>query len=251
MNARRLAEPLFYCEALDDSTELLLTGEEAHHVEVQRRRIGEAVALFDGQGKVVRGNIAAIDRHQVRVRVAERWRDPPPAPALDLYCALPKGDRVAVLLDMATQLGMSRFTPVAWQRSVNAPGERVFERWRRICLEACKQSRRVYLPEVAPIAAVGAAVRGAKSEAARIFVAHPGARSLPLSAIDVTGAARVGLFVGPEGGLTEEEVAALAKEDVQFVHLGAAILRIETAAVALLATISCTATRPIHGASER
>ncbi|MFL6648489.1 MAG: RsmE family RNA methyltransferase [Sulfurifustaceae bacterium] len=239
----RLNEPLFYCETLNDSDELVLTGEEAHHVTVQRRRIGEAIALFDGHGAVARGTIGALERNQVRVRVEERRREPPPAPALELYCALPKGDRVAVLLDMATQLGISRFTPIAWRRSVNAPGPRASERWRRICLEACKQSRRLHLPEIASSSTADAAVQHAKAAGTRILVAHLRADARPLSAIDLTRAARIGIFVGPEGGLTDEEVAALSKENVDFVDLGPAILRIETAAIALLAAVSCTAPR--------
>ncbi|MFL6713014.1 MAG: RsmE family RNA methyltransferase [Sulfurifustis sp.] len=239
----RLTEPLFYCETLD-SDELFLAGEEAHHVTVQRRRVGEAIALFDGRGTAARGTIGAIGRNQVRVRVDERRREPRPGPALELYCALPKGDRVAVLLDMATQLGMSRFTPIMWRRSVNAPGARAVERWRRICLEACKQSRRLFLPEIASPNDAGAAVQHAKAAGTRILVAHPGAGASSLSAINISGAARIGFFIGPEGGLTDDEVSALSLENVDFVDLGPAILRIETAAVALLAAVNCTAPRP-------
>lgn len=244
MSEHRVTEPLFYYGAIEGAGELLLTGEEAHHVTVQRRRVGDAIALFDGRGHVACGTITAIERNRVRVHITERWREPSPTPALDLYCALPKGDRVAVLLDMGTQLGMSRFTPIAWQRSVNAPGERATERWRRICVEACKQSRRLHLPEIGPASAVDVAIRQAKATGARILLAHPGAEAGPWSAIAGGGAARIGLFVGPEGGLTDEEVAMFRKEDAAFVHLGPAILRIETAAIALLAVIRCTAIQP-------
>lgn len=229
-----VTEPLFYCAALNDD-DIVLTGDEARHVAVQRLRAGDAIAVFDGCGQVARGGIQAISRNAVRVTVEERWREPRSAPDLELYSALPKGDRAAVLLDMATQLGMARFTPVRWHRSVAIAGERSQERWHRICLEACKQSRRLYVPEIAPPVAAEAAAAAVRERGDYLFVAHPGMDARPALSLDLDGAGRIALFVGPEGGLTEDEVAALRGLNVRFVHLGRAILRIETAAVALLA----------------
>jgi 16S rRNA (uracil1498-N3)-methyltransferase len=231
-------EPLFYCPAMNADGDLVLADDEAHHVAVQRLQPGDEIALFDGLGHVARGAIRTLGRTEVRVEVTERYREPNPVPRLDLYCAIPKGDRVAVLLDMATQLGMGRFTPLRLRRGVVQPGERAQERWQRICLEACKQSRRVYLPEVAAPLTVEEAADKVNASGDRLIVAHPSADSKPISTTNLSGALGVALFVGPEGGWTDEELEMLRRRDAYFVHLGASILRIETAAVALLCAVN-------------
>lgn len=230
-----IAEPLFYCPAMDNDGDIVLTGEEARHVGVQRLRAGGAIALLDGRGKIARGTIQTIGRHEVRVTVEQRYHEPPPVPRLSLYSAVPKGDRIAVLLDMATQLGMSRFTPLYWRRSVVEPGKRAQARWERICLEACKQSRRAWLPEIAPPVSFEQAAERAKASGDCLIVAHPGGDAKPLLTMNFADDGGVALFVGPEGGLTDDEAEALRRQNARFVHLGPAILRIETAAVALLA----------------
>jgi len=229
-----LTEPLFYCAALDDN-EVVLTDDEAHHVGVQRLRAGDAIAVFDGRGQVARGTVRAIGHREVRVTVEQRTHEPRPVPRLALYSAVPKGDRLTVLLDMATQLGMSRFTPINWQRSVAEPGARAHARWQRICLEACKQSRRAWLPEIMPPASLAEAIASARAAGDRLIAAHPASDAVSVLALHLADAPSIALFVGPEGGMTEAEVEMLRREHARLVHLGPGILRIETAAVALLA----------------
>lgn len=229
-----LSEPLFYCADLGDGGDIVLTGDEAHHVTVQRLRRGDAIALFDGHGHVARGALEAIGRREVRVRVQERRHVPPPSPRLELYCAVPKGERLSVLLDMATQLGMTRFTPVTWQRSIAEPRAAALERWRRVCLEACKQSRRLHMPEIGSLTAAVEAAAQAQCTGAFLLLAHPTMQAQSISAIELSRADHVALFVGPEGGVTNEEVERLRALGARLVHLGDGILRIETAAVAML-----------------
>ncbi|HEY8554734.1 MAG TPA: RsmE family RNA methyltransferase [Burkholderiales bacterium] len=234
-----IPEPLFYHSAAAAEGDLVLVGPEAHHVSVQRLRRGDAIALFDGRGTLARGRIAALGRTEVRVEIARREHAPPPAPRIDLYSAIPKGDRQAVLLEMATQLGISRFVPVRWQRSVVEAGERARERWLRVCIEACKQSRRAYVPELSPPVGLEEAIAGARAEGARLVLAHPSEDAVPLGSLDVERTARYALFIGPEGGLVDDEVKRLRDCGAAIVRLSDAILRIEAAAVALIASL-CT-----------
>ena len=232
-----MTEPLFFCATLAAGDEITLTGDEAHHVAVQRLRRGDALALFDGHGQVVRGVIEAIGRKDIRVKARERHREPPPRPRLELYSAVPKGERLAVLLDMATQLGMARFTPLRWERSVTDPKPQARERWQRIFLEACKQSRRLHLPEIGPATEVVEAATHCRVAQVPLLVAHPIGDTYIADAFAGNTPDRIALFVGPEGGLTDDEVEMLGMLDARFVRLGDAILRIETAAVALLALV--------------
>lgn len=232
------SQPLFYCAALAADGDIVLTGGEANHVKAQRLQPGDAVALFDGHGSVARGNIRTIARREIRIAIAATECEPPPLPRLELHCAVPKGERISVLLDMATQLGMSRFIPIRWQRGVVDPGARAKERWQRICIEACKQSRRLYVPEIAAPAALEDAAAQARRAGALVIAAHPQSGTSPLGIAKIAEANRIALFVGPEGGLTDDEVEVLENADGHLISLGNAILRIEAAAISLIVAVN-------------
>jgi 16S rRNA (uracil1498-N3)-methyltransferase len=233
-----LSEPLFYSVALAAGDEIVLTGDEANHIKVQRLQTGAPIALFDGFGLVVRGNIRTISRREVRVVVTDRRHVPARIPRVELYCAVPKGDRMSVLLDMATQLGMHGFTPIRWQRGVVEPGARSEARWRRICIEACKQSRRLRLPEITTPMTLADGIARARGFGACMVVAHPQSGISPALVPTIAEARGIALFIGPEGGLTDGEIRTLQVAEASFVDLGDAVLRIETAAVALLVAVS-------------
>src|SRR3990167_7743800 len=198
-----MAEPLFYSEHLaDPGATLTLTGDEARHAAASRRlQVGETLWLFDGRGGLVRTTLLHVTARgrALDLRIEERRTEPPPKPAIHLACALPKGDRQNVLLDIATQLGMTLFTPLVCERSVVKPGANSIERWRRVCLEACKQSRRTYLPELrspaTPREVMARSARGTET----VWVAHPSAKAVSVSsAIKQNASADVTILVGPE-----------------------------------------------------
>jgi len=238
-----MAEPLFYAEHLaDPGATLTLTGDEARHAAASRRlQVGETLWLFDGRGGLARATLLHVTARgrALDLRIEERRTEPPPKPAIHLACALPKGDRQNVLLDIATQLGMTLFTPLVCERSVVKPGANSIERWRRVCLEACKQSRRTYLPELrspaTPREVMARTARGTET----VWVAHPSAEAVSVSsAIKQNASADVTILVGPEGGFTENEIGQAVAAGARRIALGSAILRIETAAVALVAAFS-------------
>lgn len=228
--------PLFYCPELARSgPTLALSPEETRHAAAQRLRVGDAVALFDGRGHGAHARVANVGARGrgIEVEIGERFSAPAPSLSRVLYCALPKGERLATLLDMATQLGMTRFVPLLCARSVVQPGAGWQVRAQRICIEACKQSRRLYLPELGEPMPLAAALAAARETTPRVWFAHPGASTRPSGGAIPSGG--VAMFVGPEGGFTEEEVAQAERTGVTRVELGSQLLRIETAAVALLA----------------
>jgi 16S rRNA (uracil1498-N3)-methyltransferase len=232
-----MTEPLFYAEHLPDAgATFTLMGDEAHHAAASRRLApGDTLWLFDGRGGLARTTLGQVTKrgYELTLRIEERRTEPPSKPSIHLACALPKGDRQSVLLDMATQLGMTQFTPLVCERGVVKPGAHSPERWRRICLEACKQSRRVYLPELHEPASpvqVMASHHGA-------WIAHPSGVTAG-AMLAGTLPDKLTLLVGPEGGFTEEEVRQAVKQGARAVSLGPAILRIETAAIGLLSVIS-------------
>jgi 16S rRNA (uracil1498-N3)-methyltransferase len=234
-----MAETLFYYSDLAGAGErVTLAGDEAHHAaSVRRLRVGDALMLFDGRGLTAQATVQALHPRgrEIELVVGARSVQPAPQPPVHVASALPKGDRLATLVDMATQLGMTSFTPLLCERAVVQPSENLGSRLRRLGLEACKQSRRAWLPQFLEPATLPEVVRRGATEGAVAWLAHPGGRAA--AAIAGDGMRAVTVLVGPEGGFTDEEVRAALAAGAQAVTLGEAILRIETAVVALLAAI--------------
>lgn len=232
-----MTESFFYCPSLNTTdANATLTGDEARHVGGARRlRAGERVTLFNGQGLTAAAELVAIRDRGLTAdfRVLDRQQLPRLRPAIHLACALPKGDRLSTLLDMGTQLGMTSFTPLLCEHSVVKPGATLLERGQRICLEACKQSRRAWLPELRPAADPATVAGEATARGARVWIAHPEGPAFPAAAPD--DQREQWFLIGPEGGFTATEIAAAETNGARRVGLGEGILRIETAALALLA----------------
>jgi len=235
-----MADPYFFCEALVEAGgRVQLSPEESRHVGGARRyRTGDALWLFDGQGTVARGTLLDTAKTGAIVAIEERWHDIAGVPALHLGCALPKGDRLSILLDMATQLGMTSFTPLECERSVTLTVKH--NRLARICLEACKQSRQSFLPTLHDTATPVDFARHALATGSDVWIAHGAAEAKPVASLLADLAPRpiaLSLLVGPEGGFSAEEIDAISRLGGQCVSLGSSVLRIEAAAIAVLAAI--------------
>lgn len=233
-----ITESMFYCPGLSPGVDITtVDSEEAHHILTSRRlAVGDAIWIFDGRGTVARATILAKESrtHVLRVQVHKREFISLPRPHVELACALPKGDRQAVLLDMATQLGMTGFRPLLCERSVVRPGPQAERRWRRTCIEACKQSRRPHLPTIHMALTPAQAVALAESDCT-VWVADQ--KGTPLAARPLPEKEELLIMVGPEGGFTDAEITHIAESGAQVISLGAGVLRVETAAIALLAHV--------------
>ncbi len=153
--------------------------------------------------------------------------------------ALPKGDRGELAVEVLTEVGVSTIVPWAASRSVAVwRGERAAKslaRWRSTAREAAKQARRSWFPVVEELAStpdVVALLAGADLA----VVLHEGARA-PLASVDVPATGRVVVVVGPEGGLSDDEVTAFSDAGGLPVRLGAEVLRTSTAGVAAVAAL--------------
>lgn len=217
-----------------------VTGDEAHHaVAVRRLRVGERLQLTDGRGSRAVGVVASTDKRLLEVTIESAEVLVRAEPAVTVVQALPKGDRGELAVEVLTEIGVDTIVPWAASRSVAVwKGERVarsLERWRSTAREAAKQSRRAWFPEVVDLATLPVAV-SLVAEVEVLLVLHEEA-SEALTSVDVSAARSLGVVVGPEGGLTPEEVAAFVAVGGRAVRLGPEVLRTSTAGLAAVAAV--------------
>ena len=215
-------------------------GDEAHHaVAVRRLRVGEQVALTDGAGALVVGEVATTGKRVFTVAATEAESRARPEPDVVVVQALPKGDRGELAVEVLTEIGVSRVVPWAASRSVAVwKGERAdksLARWRATAREAAKQARRTWHPEVDPLAST-ADVAALLAGADLAVVLHEDA-TRTLATLDVPTRGSLVVVVGPEGGISDEERAAFAAAGAHDVRLGAEVLRTSTAGLAAVAAL--------------
>ena len=222
-----------------DSATLLDAKEAKHALSSRRLAPGDRVMLFDGFGTVAEavltGNRAVSGDLEVEVETSRRMT--PPTPRIELAASLPKGDRMSTMLDMATQVGMSAFRPLHCDHSVITTDQKrrdPTDRWRRVMLEACKQSRRPWIPEILQPKTPIETVEDAQARGAMIVMGDAGGAGASEILMDVE---LVVVLVGPEGGFSPAEFEMLGGRGVKPVRIGEGVLRVETAAVAILAAL--------------
>lgn len=223
-----------------------LTGDEARHATVVRRiRVGEQVALTDGAGTTVVGTVAATSKTSLTATVSEVLELPRDSPRLVVVQAIPKGERGELAVEMLTEVGADVVVPWAASRSVAVwRGERAAKslaRWRSTAREAAKQSRRSWFPSVAEMARTPEVVSLLR-DAALAVVLHEGGTK-PLAALEMPDEGDVVVVVGPEGGISDEELAAFAEVGAEPLRLGRSVLRTSTAGVAAAAALLSRTTR--------
>jgi 16S rRNA (uracil1498-N3)-methyltransferase len=210
---------------------------------VLRLRPNDLVAAFDGSGREFAIRIEALDPSAFGRILETRSPDVEPPIRLTLVQGLPKGDKIDLILQKCTEIGVSRFLLVETARSVpRIPQERLvgrLERWHAIVREAAEQSGRVRLPEIGGVVPFRAALSELQGQKAFIAWEEERSRSLAAELSGLEGAHEAVCFIGPEGGFTSDEVDAAARAGATPVSLGPRILRTETAAIVASSLIIC------------
>ena len=223
---------------------VLLEGDEARHAVVVRRTVvGEQVVLADGAGTAATCVVTATTKSTLTATVESVRHEPRPTPSVTVVQAIPKGERAELAVEVLTEIGTDRIVPWAAARCVGVwRGERAAKslaKWRATARESGKQSRRAWLPEVTAMAST-ADVVAMIGEVALAVVLHEDATA-SLAALPVEAAASILVVVGPEGGLTDEELTAFSAAHV--VRLGRPVLRTSTAGVAAVAALLARTSR--------
>jgi 16S rRNA (uracil1498-N3)-methyltransferase len=217
---------------------VVVEGDEARHAVVVRRiRVGEQVVLVDGVGTSATCTVVATTKSSLTAKVVSVSAVEAATPTVTVVQAIPKGDRAELAVEVLTEIGTDRIVPWAADRSVGVwRGERAAKslaRWRATAREAGKQSRRAWLPEVTEMATTADVV--ALVEAADLAVVLHESAGSSMSSLSLDAVASIVVVVGPEGGLTDEELSVLGAGHV--VRMGEPVLRTSTAGVAAVAAL--------------
>ena len=223
----------FYCDYPIEAAQVTIGGSEAHHLlHVMRAEPGHPVTLFDGLGGEFHGQVVRCGRTDVEVAVGERQQIERELPfRVTLAVPLPKGDRQRWLVEKAVELGVTQLLPLSSTQSERNQAQSAAKLGRYV-IEASKQCGRNRLMQIEPPSTFGDLL---KLPAERRLLAHPGGK--PLGEVDFRATIDTLIVVGPEGGFTAEEVELAGDGDWQIVGLGERILRVETAAMALVARL--------------
>jgi 16S rRNA (uracil1498-N3)-methyltransferase len=248
MSRRRLFVP---AARLADARLTLRDDEHQHVARVLRARPGDTLTLFDGAGHEVDGTITTVGKHEVELTLgARRAGTVTAAPvAITLIVAVPRGERMELVVQKTTELGVARVVPVVTDRSVVRPDDKHRARWERIAREAARQCGRADVPIVDAPASLAEAVSAPDLPELRLALweAERGhsLRGHLAGAYAVDGPGRANpptaLLVGPEGGFAAEEIAVAAAAGFVVVGLGPRILRVETAAIVAVALVQAAA----------
>lgn len=235
--------PVFHAPDLSGAAvggTVTLEGDEARHaVVVRRTRVGEQVVLGDGAGTTVVVTVEDTAKTRLSGTVVDRSVEPAATPRLVVVQAIPKGDRGELAVEMLTEVGVDVVVPWAASRSVAVwRGERAAKslaKWRSTAREAAKQSRRAWFPTVEEQASTADVVRLLERAALAVVLHEAG--TAPLSALDVPTEGDVVVVVGPEGGISDEELSTFAEVGAAPLRMGRSVLRTSTAGVAAAAAL--------------
>ena len=215
-----------------------LAGEDAEHlVRVLRAEVGQVYEISDNRD-VYLARVTVARKSVVEFEVIEELPSQGELVRVSLIAALIKFDRFEVMVEKATELGVSEIVPVEAVRTERGLAQAALKRrsrWERIAIEAGQQARRVTLPEIQPVRKFGDSL--VNDAEVKLLLDEDSEATPIVNVLPKTVAVSVALLVGPEGGWTEEERSQAVASGWQGCSLGKTVLRAETAALAGLAVI--------------
>jgi 16S rRNA (uracil1498-N3)-methyltransferase len=228
---------LFLIDSLPTSGTYQLTGDEAHHaIKVLRVEMGERVHLSDGKGNWASGTVSEIEKKSLAIEIKESGFEEAEATQVIVIQAIPKGDRVREAIELLTEAGVDEILPWQAHRSIGK-SEKGSDKWRVAAREATKQSRRFWIPKVSDVATTKELLTMVSGSACILL--HESATQKISEVVQSFSAqpGKIFLIIGPEGGITDEEIEAFLSAGAKVAHLGRPILRSAHAGIAGIAAI--------------
>lgn len=223
---------------------ITITGDDVHHIrKVLRMNIGDHLIVSDGNGKDYLCIIVSFLKDTIKCKIKDRLNTNAESPiSIVLYQCLPKSDKMDLIIQKCTELGIKEIVPVISSRTIvklkDEKTEKKLERWNKIARESAKQCNRAYVPMVRPPLDFEEALREiSELDLGIIPWERENEKSLKCILRNRSGAKDIGIIVGPEGGFSAEEVNKAKEYGLISVKLGPRILRTETAGFVLVTII--------------
>ena len=223
-----------------------ITGPDVNHIRnVLRMKPGEAVRISDGKGSCYDGTVDTLQSDEIIVRLTGEKMESTELPVeVVLFQGLPKSDKMEWIIQKNTELGVGAIVPVATSRAVVKLDEKKADskvkRWNGIAEAAAKQSKRTLIPEVRSVLSFKQALAESATFDVKLMP-YENAEGMAFTRKcigEIRPGAKVAVFIGPEGGFSEEEVKAASEMGFLPITLGRRILRTETAGMSVLSMIS-------------
>jgi 16S rRNA (uracil1498-N3)-methyltransferase len=223
---------------------IIITGEDVKHIKnVLRLRIGDNLLFCDGMGldyhvKILEYKVDAIT---TEILSSEMNKTEPPIDVI-LYQGMPKSDKLELIIQKCVELGVKNVIPVITDRTIvrletKKDAEKKVGRWQKIATEAAKQCNRGAIPEIGMPVGFEMALNMAKNAQLSIIPYEKETNTVLKRLITVDNPKKIAVFIGPEGGFTEEEIQSALAKGTRPVTLGPRILRTETAGIAVLSIL--------------
>ena len=215
-----------------------ITGSEHHHLRnVLRTRQGETVRIIDGKGNVYTAQL--LETHN-EARILSHEFHAVISPKLTLFQALPKNDKMELILQKTTELGVTQIVPLHSEYALQKPSQNRYERWHRVLISATKQSERAWLPELCNAQEFDVSLSQLDRFSRCLLLTPHRDQELQVQHIqtvlrETSHPASIALFVGPEGGFSDQEITRAIESGCTLVTIGRNILRTETAAIVAVA----------------
>lgn len=224
-----------------------LRGDEGFHAAtVQRLQPGEAVMLADGLGRLAHGTVTDVPaKDELVVSIVAVTEAPPPSPRLIVVQAIPKGERAELAVEMLTEVGVDVIVPWAASRCVAVwKGDKIekgVEKWKATARESAKLARRPRTPQLSALASTDDVVRLIRNTSPAWVLHEDGEARLSGKTMPMSG--DIVLVVGPEGGVSPEELAKFSEAGAEPVRLGPSVLRTSTAGAVAAGIVLARTTR--------
>lgn len=213
-----------------DTKTFTLDGDEGRHAAtVKRMREGEVIHLCDGKGSRAIATVVKVHKHSLDLTIDQFTFEEAPEPRFVVVQALAKGERAELAVEMLTEVGADAIIPWRAEHSIGKwdSVDKGLEKWRRTSRESSKQSRRAWIPEISNLKST-VEVCELMSQAQSVFVLHESADQA-LAACAIREQGTIMIVVGPEGGISPDELAAFSAAGARVVHMGASVMRTSTA----------------------
>jgi 16S rRNA (uracil1498-N3)-methyltransferase len=231
---------LFLVDKLEDSNLIEVVGDEAHHaIKVLRITVGEEILVSDGAGNWVRASVENIEKKTFTARVSKRGFQPEKSPRLIVVQGLPKSDRVKDAIEILVESGVDLIIPWQADRSISKWRQDSLDKWQSAAVAATKQSRRFRKPEIIDGLTLSQLLE-IESENSAVLVMHESATT-KLSEVVTSKFGEMSeiiIVIGPEGGISESELAILESAGAHIVGLGPEVFRSAHAGGAALSAVS-------------